>query len=152
MLLKQWYEEQNISKTKYKNDVLVHSAGTLSIPTSAAHGYAVDICLDTDIDLTHHLSKHVNKEIVKNSDIIFCMAQNHISYLIKRFPEYKAKLFLLKQWQRSKLVSIPSIADPIGHDKDFFKGTCLEIRSELKRVLPSILSEIKKYVASNQKK
>jgi len=139
-------------KTKYKSNVMVHSAGTLSIPTSAAHGYAVDICHDAEIDLTHHLSKHITKEIVKNSDIVFCMAQNHISYLIKKYPEDKSKFILLKQWQKPKLISIPSIADPIGHEKDFFKSTFNEIHTELKRILPAILNEVKNYVAANKKK
>jgi tRNA threonylcarbamoyl adenosine modification protein (Sua5/YciO/YrdC/YwlC family) len=141
-----------ISKTKYKSQVMIQSAGTLSIPTSAAHGFAVDICHDADIDLTHHLSRHVNEDFVKNSDIIFCMAQNHISYLVKNYPKYKSKFILLKQWQKPKLVSIPSIADPIGHEKDFFKSTFSEIHSELKRILPALLNEVKVYVAANQKK
>lgn len=141
-----------ISKTKYKNDVYIHSAGTLSIPTSAAHGYAVDICNEADIDLTHHLSKHINKDMVKNSDIVFCMAQNHMSYLLKKYSLYKNKFSLLKQWQRPKQISIPSIADPIGHEKDFFKSTFIEIRSELKRVLPAILTEVKNFAESKQNK
>jgi len=141
-----------ISKTKYKSDVLVQSAGTLSIPTSAAHGYAVDICHDSDIDLTHHLSRHVNSEIIQSSDLVFSMAQNHMSYLLKNFPEYKSKFVLLKQWQKPKLISIPSIADPIGHEKDFFKSTFSEIHSELKRILPAILNEVKNYIAEDKQK
>lgn len=135
-----------LKSTKYKHIVDVLSAGTLSIPISSAHDYAIRICDENGIDVTRHFSQPINDELVRSSDIIFCMAQNHYSYIINQFPEYKNKVVLLKQWKSSKEISIPSVADPIGHDFSFFKSTYQEIHTELKRTLPFILNEIKKFI------
>jgi L-threonylcarbamoyladenylate synthase len=134
-----------IMKTKYKDFIIVQSAGTLSIPVSHAHDYAINVCDENDVELIRHLSQPITREIVMESDIIFCMAQNHFSYLTKRYPEYKEKVFLLKQWKKNTTVSIPSIADPIGHDMKFFRATFNEIRSELKRILPAVLELVKNF-------
>ncbi|MCB0284051.1 MAG: threonylcarbamoyl-AMP synthase [Calditrichaeota bacterium] len=134
-----------LSKTKYKDFIRVHSAGTLRMDSSPAHDFAVDISRENEVDLNDHLSKHINREIVKESSIIFCLAQNHYNYLVERYPTHRDKIFLLKQWKSNHQVSIPSIADPIGHSYEFFKDTFSEIRAELKRILPSILVDVKKF-------
>lgn len=134
-----------LNKTKYKDFIRVHSAGTLRLEPSSAHDYAVDVSRENDIELYDHLSKPINRHIVADSDIVFCLAQNHYNYLIERYPLYKNKIFLLKQWKSKHNISIPSIADPIGHPYDFFKETFSEIRTELTRILPFILSDVKKF-------
>ena len=51
--------QKMINRTKYKNMVEVLSAGTLSIPASHAHDFAIDICYKNGIDITRHLSQPV---------------------------------------------------------------------------------------------
>ena len=139
-----------VSKTKYKNFIKVQSAGTLKLAPSPAHDFAVDVCRENEIELYDHVSKPVEKRIVDESDIVFCLAQNHYAYLSKKYPADKEKFVLLKQYQNNRMVSIPSIADPIGHNFDFFRDTFNEIRYELKRVLPFLLSEVKRFVEFNK--
>lgn len=134
-----------LNRTKYKNMIEVLSAGTLSIPISHAHDFAINVCYNNGLDLTRHLSQTINEEILRNSDLVFCMAQNHYSYLVNQYPVHKEKVNLLKQWKFPKNVSIPSIADPIGHEPNFFKETYKEIHTELKRIFPFVLNEIKKF-------
>jgi protein-tyrosine-phosphatase len=83
---------------------------------------------------------------MNDSDIVFCLAQNHYKYLVGRYPQHKNKIFLLKQWKNNTNVSIPSIADPIGHNFSFFRETFNEIRAELKRILPFILADVKRFI------
>ncbi|KAA3617121.1 MAG: threonylcarbamoyl-AMP synthase [Calditrichaeota bacterium] len=134
-----------VSKTKYKYQIKVQSAGTLRLQKSQAHDFAINVCHDMDIDLTKHLSNPINDKIVHESEIVFCLAQNHYEYLVKKFPQHKKKFFLLKQWNKSQILSIPSIADPIGHDLKFFKGTYKEIYQEIKRILPAVLTQARKF-------
>ncbi len=134
-----------ITKTKYRSHIKVQSAGTLDLPNSQAHDFAISVCSDIDIDLTDHLSQPITKKIVEDSELIFCLAQNHINYLLKRYPQYKNKIFMLKQWNKNQPLFIPSIADPIGHDLRFFKETYKEIYFEIKRILPSILIKAREF-------
>jgi len=134
-----------ISKTKYKYQIKIQSAGTLNLQKSQAHDHAINVCHDSEIDLTKHLSKKINEKIVHESEIVFCLAQNHYNYLVNKYPHHKKKFFLLKQWNKPQILSIPSIADPIGHDLKFFKTTFREIYLELKRILPALLGQVRKF-------
>lgn len=135
-----------IGKTKYRERIHVDSAGTLPLPPSPAHDFAIQVCNDHGIDLQKHRSRHLNRSIMENSDLVLCMAQDHFTYMIKHFPHQMNKVALLKQWQRPHQLSIPSIADPIGHKLNFYQQTFDEIFNEIKRVLPAIFSRTRTFL------
>ncbi len=134
-----------LAKTKYRDLVRVESAGTLPIRPQQAHDLTIEVGDINDINLRGHLSRHINREIVENSNLVFCMARDHLDYLQKKYPAHREKFVLLKQWKCRKKLTIPSIADPIGHNLDFYRETYKTIHGELKRVLPHILSLVRKY-------
>jgi hypothetical protein len=43
----------------------------------------------------------------------------------------------------------PSVADPIGHNIEFFESTFKELQKEIRRTLPYILNNVKRYVRDN---
>ena len=74
---------------------------------------------------------------------------DHLQYLRKHFPHYKHKFHLLKEWRRTKPLAVPSIPDPIGHELKFFEKTYSDIYTEVRRVFPFILNELKKFMEYN---
>jgi len=138
-----------ISKSKYRNIVEVNSAGTLNISNSPVHINALKVSEDNGIDINAHISKHVQAKIVRESNLIIAMALDHFAYLRRKYPAFKNKIILLKQWKKSRTLTNPSISDPIGHDEKFFKKTFVEIETEINRITPYLLSEIKKYTIDN---
>jgi len=139
-----------IDRTRFKDYVVVDSAGTLDIYKQPAHDLTLETAIENGIDMNDHVSKHVSKKIIKNSELIFCMALDHQKYLKKRFPEHSKKIVLLKQWKRDTLLSNPSVADPMGHNKKFYEGTFKEISLEIKRIFPFIVSEIRDFLVFNE--
>ncbi len=142
--------KKTLEKTKFKTQVIVQSASTLNLPASPAHLNAVKAAREADIDLEDHLSQRVSSKIMRESHIIFCMALNHYQYLRGKYPGLKNKIVLLKQWQVNRDLINPSIADPIGHDYPFFKQTFREIQSEITRVLPYLIQQIKAYLKTKK--
>lgn len=138
-----------IQKTKFRKIVKINSAGTLNLPVSAADFKAIEVSSENNIDISKHSSKPVNVEIIRESNIIICMALNHYSYLRKKYPEFKNKIILLKQYANTKQLINPSVADPIGHDMLFFNNTFSEIQREIKRILPTVLARIKQFTEDN---
>ena len=134
-----------LAKTKYRELVRVESAGTLPIRPQQAHDLTIEVGDLNDINLRGHLSRHINRDIIEKSNLVFCMAQDHLEYLNRKYPAHREKFMLLKQWKCRKKLTIPSIADPIGHNLDFYKETYKIIHAEIKRVLPHILSMVRKY-------
>ncbi len=136
-------------KTKYRDFLETGSAGTLDLASSAAHELAIKVSAENDINLAVHRSKPVSEETVVDSDLIICMAVNHYEYLREHYPESRQKTILLKSWNREKPPANRSVADPIGHDYEFFRETFKEIRSEIKRILPFIFSDVRKFIEYN---
>lgn len=139
-----------MAKTRFRNIVQVSSAGTLTLPPNPAHELAVKIADANEINIHAHLSRHITQKIVDDADIIICMAVNHVEYMRKYFPKDKHKIILLKEWKRNKPLFKPSVADPIGHNIGFFSDTFTEIHSEIKRILPFIFAELKKFIEYNE--
>jgi L-threonylcarbamoyladenylate synthase len=138
-----------IEKTRFKDIIEVRSAGTLDLSNVHAHDFSIKVGDDNGVDLSHHRARHINKRIIEDSDLIFCLAMNHLTYLKSHYPNYKNKFFLLKEWKREKRLSNPSIADPIGHDLKFFNETHNEITTELKRIFPEVMSLMKDFIEYN---
>jgi len=138
-----------ISVSKYKNIVDVNSAGTLNIPHAPAHINALKVSEDNKIDINAHISKHVQTKIVRESNLIIAMALDHYAYLRRKYPAFKNKIVLLKQWKKSRALTNPSISDPIGHNEEYFLDTYKEIDSEINRISPYLFSELKNYTIEN---
>ncbi len=139
-----------IAKTRFKDLILTDSAGTLALASGPAHPMTIEIAAEYGIDLHDHSAKPVNESVVEQSDLIIAMAVNHLEYLRQKFPQYKDKMVLLKEWHRQTKLANPSIADPIGHNRSFFEKTFREIQSEIKRILPYLFSEVKKFIVYNE--
>lgn len=141
--------KQIISRTRYRNDVSVHSAGILPIEPSPAAMNAIEVAQANEIDLHQHISRPVSVDIMNETNLVICMAWDHYQYLQKKFPTQKRKIILLKQWYLQKSLVNPSIKDPVGQNIDTFTEVFNEIQVELKRILPYILKEIKLFMAQS---
>ena len=138
-----------MKRTKFRSIVAVNSAGTLALPSSPAHETAIKIAAEQGVDIRTHRSRFITKQIVEQADLIIAMARDHLEYLQKRFPEHRKKVVLLKEWKRNQPLFNPSIADPIGHDPQFFREVFNGIRIEIKRIMPYLFEEIKKFMDYN---
>ncbi|NOX89651.1 MAG: threonylcarbamoyl-AMP synthase [Calditrichaeota bacterium] len=138
--------EEIISKTRFKDIVKVSSAGTLAMASGAAHPFAVEVAQKHGIDLSHHQARSVDDKIMRESDLIICLAVNHYESLREEYPQFKDKIVLLREWHRRSRLANPSIADPISHGMEFFEVTFDEIQKEIKRILPYVFSEAKKFM------
>lgn len=141
-----------LSKTRFRNVMEVESAGTLPTASGPAHPLTLKTLSAHGIDMYRHQARAINAQIVEESDLLICMAVNHYEYLRARFPQHKEKIVLLKEWHRRSKLSNPSVADPIGHDEAFYEQTFVEIQNEIKRILPYLFSEVKKFIRYHELK
>ena len=141
--------EHLIAKNSLSEFIEVDSAGTLHMPVQPAHIYAVQTLEKNGLDLHLHKSKSVSPKIMEESELIICMARNHFDDLNNHFPQYKDKIMLIKQWGRKEKLANPSVADPIGHEPEFFDFTFKEIQNELKRIFPIFKEKLKEFAVYN---
>lgn len=135
-----------LDKSRFSRQVTINSAGTLNLMPTKASEEAIRISHNHKVDIGKHRSQPVDKPILDDANIIICMAVYHQNILLKNYPEYADKMFILKSMNREEGLADPSIADPIGMTEEFYKRIYDEIESELKRLLPHLLDKIEKYL------
>lgn len=75
--------------------VSISSAGLAAVPGKPAHSTALQIATARGVDLSDHGASPLTAEVVAASDAIFVMEADHLITIRKRFPEARAKTFLL---------------------------------------------------------
>lgn len=135
-----------LKRSKYNQLIKVNSAGTLKLAEGPAHENSIHVAIEKGIDITHHLSRPINDRIVEKADLLICMARDHYDFLRDRYPFAADKTILLKQWKRKTKLAQPSVSDPIGREMPFFREIYHEIYQEMKRIIPFLFAEVKKFI------
>jgi len=129
---------------RFKSAVQVRSAGTLGINGSPATDFAIMTAGKLGANISQHRSQGITEKLVKESDLIFAMASEHIDFLHKHYPEIRENVFLLRSFGRDpEAKMVEDIADPIGGPLEHYRQCGELINSELQRILPRLNQLIK---------
>ncbi|ACL70542.1 ribose 5-phosphate isomerase B [Halothermothrix orenii] len=117
----------------------IDSAGIAAFPGGKASDNAVRVLGEEGIDLTGHLSKQVDGDLIKDVDIILTMTINHKDMLLDNFPEAKGKVYTLKEFAGQ--AENPDVSDPFGQSLEIYRQT----RDEIKKYLQKIMGKLNYY-------
>ena len=110
----------------------IESAGISGLIGHAADDKA-SLCMQRlGIDMSSHVARKLNAELVKKADLILVMSQNQQKHVEQTWPFAKGKTFRLGLWQ-----SI-NVADHYQHDQAVFDDTC--------QLIQSCIADWKKYI------
>ncbi len=124
------------------DEVAVESAGILGIVGQRATPNARAVAVEKDGNIEKHISQGVSARLVSNSNIIFCMAQEHVDFLLGKFPGYRENIFLLRNFSAKEKLPDPDIFDPIGSSIRVYRQCGDIIEEELNRILPWLVELI----------
>lgn len=119
-----------------RSTVSVSSGGLGAIPGNPPPPSAVCIATRLGVDLTGHASAAVAPEAVANSDVIFVMEIRQLVEIGERFPQARAKTFLLPCLTPEGPLEI---RDPVNGDESRFHE-CFEQIVRAVRPIAGILS------------
>lgn len=118
-------------KKEYPN-LNIESAGISGLIGHAADEKA-SLCMQRfGIDMSPHVAKKLNAELIKKADLILVMSQNQQKHIEQTWSFAKGKTFRLGHWQSK------NIADPYQHDQTVFDETC--------RLIQDCITDWKKYI------
>ena len=133
-------------KARLPNDlreqVVIQSAGTYGTSGYPSPEEIIAVMDERGIDVRHHRSKAVTRDLLQSSDLVFGMADEHVSILRTVFPQQKHKIYLLGSFPKSENSARTSIDDPYGSSFSFYKKIRDQIEQEIERVLPELISRI----------
>ncbi|MCA9744183.1 low molecular weight protein arginine phosphatase [candidate division KSB1 bacterium] len=125
-----------------QQEVKVVSCGTLGLQAQPATPNAITVAAEKDADISQHRSQGISEELVINSNIIFCMADEHRRYILQHFPAFRDNVFLLRDFAAKEKLGDPDIFDPIGSSVGIYRECCRIIDIELNRILPYLVDLI----------
>jgi protein-tyrosine phosphatase len=107
---------------------IVISAGTMASFASKASHAAERAALGRGIDLGAHLSQPVTEELVRQADLVLCMAQSHVDFVTKLVSEAASRTRLLSP-------DGADIEDPAGGGAEEYEECLKKIERAVAEVL-----------------
>lgn len=110
-LLKQRFPNKNID-----------SAGVGALVGHGADAAAIKVMQEEqNIDITDHVAKQIDEDLVLKADLIFTMSDGQNKWIEERWPFCRGKTFKLGHW------SDKDIADPYKHEISAFQTAYQDI-------------------------
>jgi len=124
-----------------KNDktveVQVLSAGLHAVGGSPT-GEAIEVMRGEGIDISGYRSRQLTRELIEEVDLILTMKKEYKDQIISRHPEFKHKVFTLKEFA-GKTEDL-DIADPYSEGMKAYETCAKEIKQTLTNAFEKIVS------------
>jgi protein-tyrosine-phosphatase len=100
-----------------------------------------EVCNKQSVHISSHRAHQLTKAMLKETDLILCMAKSHKQSIVNAFPDLNRNIFLLKEYLREHPVDESSVKDPTGKSIKYYEICYREIEKEIKRIFPGIIAE-----------
>ena len=105
------------------SDKHVHSAGLSAMVGSPADESAIQLMTEKGLDITSHIARQIDKEMVANADLILTMSIEQTKWIEKNWVFAKGKTFRIGHWTgkdiedpyRKPLGKFVEVLDDIEH-------------------------------------
>ena len=122
------------------DNIEVTSCGIYDFSGYPVSDSSAKVCRENGIDISTHISRYLDKEVIDRADLFLCMETGHRNFILNSFPFLKDKVFTLKEYMQdinNKFDNI--IEDPVGEDIYIFREVFLEIQQEIERIFPYLI-------------
>lgn len=137
---------EGIFKKLLSTHIGMHAIHVSSAGVDALEGLTPDrntheICNKQGVHIVPHRARQLTKAMLKETDLILCMAKIHKQSILNAFPKVSKNIFLLKEYLREHPVDVISIKDPTGKSIKHYEICFKEIEKEVRRIFPLIITD-----------
>jgi len=100
-----------------------------------------EVCNKLSIHISSHRAHQLTRSMLKETDLILCMAKIHKQSIVNAFPDLHKNIFLLKEYLRDHPMNEPSVKDPTGKSIKYYEICFREIEKEIMRIFPALIGE-----------
>ncbi|MES1965252.1 low molecular weight phosphotyrosine protein phosphatase [Psychrobacter sp. AH5] len=104
----------------------IDSAGLSAVVGNGADPNALAVMSELGIDMSDHIAKQIDEDLVSKADLILTMSTNQTKWIEDRWPHCRGKTFRIGHWIDQ------DIADPYRHDLSVFEDARQDIFDSLK--------------------
>jgi protein-tyrosine-phosphatase len=114
----------------------IRSAGVAAIPGGSASEGAIKALAKRNIPGDTHVSKPLDENLVRSSDLILTMTGSHKKAVVHQFPFAMDRTFTLKEFVDDDPTA--DIYDPYGGDDVIYEACARELEEVLSRLLQKL--------------
>lgn len=129
---------EGIAKSLAKNkglDIDIRSAGIFALDGGNIADNSIESLKNVNIDISQYKSNLVNKDLIKESDIVLTMTKGHKENLIMNFSGIDNKVFLLNEYAYD---IDQDVEDPYGGNISIYN----KVRDEIYKAIETIFNNI----------
>ncbi|RMV80113.1 Low molecular weight phosphotyrosine protein phosphatase [Pseudomonas caricapapayae] len=115
--------------------VRIQSAGIAALSGSSIDPAARAVLQSHKVQPQRHAARQMNRELLRQADLILLMEQAHFSDVLDLAPEVRGKAFLIGQWQQPL-----DVADPYRRPASAFERTYAQLSRCIDDWLPHFQS------------
>lgn len=129
--------------SQLRQSVEVSSAGVFAMDGMSASRETARLLAQEGIDVSGHMARSLTSDMVRQADLIFVMEPFQQEEVLRRIPDAKDKIHLLKTFGLSQPADTvpPEIPDPIGKPPEVYESCLMIIRESVERVAHHLLAE-----------
>lgn len=109
----------------------VRSAGTFAVIGGSAQPYAVRTAADAGLDISWHVARQLDEQMVAWADTVLCMAPSHAQ--VVRDIDSTADVRLVAELASERAARGGEIRDPMGWDEGVYREVFEDMRTCLER-------------------
>jgi len=121
-------------------DVYVSSAGVHALVGRPAEKLAQEICASNDIDISKHIARQINEDMIVQNDLILVVEEEHRHFIEQKYPMSRGRVYLIRQW-----LDQANVFDPFREPKNLFESSYQSIKEGLdswcKKCWPKAVNE-----------
>lgn len=100
---------------RHLGGVNVASAGTHAVVGHSADETASQIAAEHGLDLSSHVARQIDNDVLRQQDLILVMEQGHLNWIRGNFPSVHGATFLVSRWSDGN-----DVDDPFRQSKNYF--------------------------------
>jgi len=94
----------------------ISSAGIAALVDYPADPHSVTVMGEKGVDISTHIARKIDAEMVSEADLILTMEKHHKKYIQTKFMSARGKVHLVGKWLDDR-----EIIDPVGKDERAFR-------------------------------
>lgn len=115
-------------------DIKTSSRGISVFSEQPASKNALRVMQENGLSLEEHVSRQILQQDIEGADYIFTMTLVHKNMLLNMYPQFKDKIFTLKDGD---------ILDPYGGNMEVYEACAVEIKNCIEKIIPFLKEKTK---------
>ncbi len=137
------YMQKRVKDLNIENNYLIDSCGIYAFTGDISTSNAILAMKKYDVNLKEHRAKNIQDMDLKSYDYIITMTLSHKEFIDYTYPDFKNKVYTLKELVNNNNNGDINISDPWGYDINTYNLCASEIANYVDKLIEKFEKEMR---------